>query len=128
VRKLIAIGVGAMGAAGVAVVLLGQGVAAAAPDVSGETYAKAKEALSGAGLTPVVATRVGDRTSEDDCIVDRVQDANFMGGTGTATSSRVFVYLNCYGGVAANNKPGYSGQDPMGKTATTKQEEAAASG
>jgi hypothetical protein len=128
VRKLIAIGVGAMGAAGVAIALVGQATASAAPDVAGDTYAKAKETLSGAGLTPIVASRVGDRTSEDDCIVDRVQDANWVSGTGSEQSGRVNVYLNCNGSVAANNKPGYSAQDPMGKTVKTKQEEAAASG
>jgi beta-lactam-binding protein with PASTA domain len=128
VRKLITIGVGAMGAAGVAIALVGAGTAAAAPDVSGQTYAKAKQALSGAGLTPIIATRVGDRVSEDDCIVDRVQDANFVSGTGTAAASTVKVYLNCYGSVAANNKPGYSNQDPMGKTVKSKEEEAASGG
>jgi beta-lactam-binding protein with PASTA domain len=116
-----------MGVAGVAIALVGPGTAMAAPDVSGQTYAKAKEALSGAGLTPIVATRVGDRVAEDDCIVDRVQDANFVNGTGTAASSTVKVYLNCYGTVAANNKPGYSNQNPMGKTVTANAEEAAAS-
>lgn len=127
-RKLIAIGVGALGVAGVAVAMVGAGTATAAPDVSGQTYAKAKEALDSAGLTPIIATRVGDRVSEDDCIVDRIQDANFVGGTGTPATSTVKVYLNCYGTVAANNKPGYSNQDPMGKTVTSNQEaEAAAS-
>jgi hypothetical protein len=127
VRKLIAIGVGATGAAGVALALVGPGTAAAAPDVAGQTYAKAKEALSGAGLTPVIASRLGDRVSEDDCIVDRIQDANFVNGTtGTAAESRVNVYLNCYGTVAANNKPGYSNQDPMGKTVKSNEEAAAA--
>jgi beta-lactam-binding protein with PASTA domain len=118
VRKLIAIGVGA---AGVAIALVGQGTAAAAPDVSGQTYAKAKETLSGAGLTPVVATRVGDRVAEDDCVVDRVQDANFVNGTGSPASKTVKVYLNCYGTTAANNKPGYSNQDPMSKTVKAAQ-------
>jgi beta-lactam-binding protein with PASTA domain len=117
-----------MGAAGVAIALVGAGTAAAAPDVSGQTYAKAKQALSEAGLTPIIATRVGDRVSEDDCIVDRVQDANFVSGTGTAASSTVRVYLNCYGSVAANNKPGYSNQDPMGKTVKSKEEETASGG
>ena len=124
-RKLIAIGVGG---AGVAVALVGAGTAGAAPDVSGQTYAKAKQALSQAGLTPVIATRVGDRVNEDDCIVDRIQDANFVSGTGTPASSKVKVYLNCYGSAASDNKPGYSNQDPMGKTVKSKSEAGASSG
>ena len=126
-RKLIAIGVGAIGVAGVAIALV-PGTAAAAPDVAGQTYAKAKEALSSAGLTPIIASRVGDRVSEDDCIVDRVQDANFVSGTGTPATSQVKVYLNCDGSVAASNKPGYSKQNPMGKTVKANEEEAAAAG
>jgi beta-lactam-binding protein with PASTA domain len=122
VRKLIAIGVGAVGAAGVALTLVGNsGIAQAAPDVSGQTYAKAKQALSQAGLTPIVATRVGDRVEEDKCIVDRVQDANFTNGTGTAASATVYVYLNCYGNPASTTSPGYSSQNPMGKTAQEAQ-------
>lgn len=121
-RKLIAIGVGAVGAAGVALALVGNSATAlAAPDVSGQTYAKAKQALSESGLTPIVATRVGDRTEEDKCIVDRVQDANFVSGTGSAASSTVYVYLNCYGNPASTTSPGYSSQNPMGKTAQEAQ-------
>jgi len=116
VRKLISIGAGALAVAGVMTALLGQGTAAAAPNVSGQTYGKAKQQLSQAGLTPIVATRVGDRMDEDKCIVDRVQDANFVNGTGAPASSTVYVYLNCNGGLASTNSPGYSAQDPMGKT------------
>jgi hypothetical protein len=112
VRKLIAIGVGAVGAAA----LFGQGTAAAAPDVSGMTYEKAVQVLSQSGLSPVVATRLGDRTDDASCIVDRVQDANFTGGTGATTSGVVFVYLNCYGSAASPDSPGYSAQNPMLKT------------
>jgi beta-lactam-binding protein with PASTA domain len=122
VRKLIAIGVGAVAAAGVALTVIGSGgTAMAAPDVSGQTYAKAKQALSSAGLNPIVATRVGDRVEEDKCIVDRVQDANFVNGTGASASGTVYVYLNCYGNPASTTSPGYSSQNPMGKTAETAQ-------
>jgi beta-lactam-binding protein with PASTA domain len=121
VRKLIVIGVGAVGAAGVALTVMGSTTAMAAPDVSGQTYAKAKQALSEAGLTPIVATRVGDRTEEDKCIVDRVQDANFVNGTGSPASATVYVYLNCYGNPASTTSPGYSSQNPMGKTAQESQ-------
>lgn len=127
-RKLIAIGAGALGAATAAFVLTGAGVAAASPDVSGQTYAKAQQTLSAAGLTPVVVTRVGDRVTDDDCIVDRTQDANFVSGTGSPATKTVNVYLNCYGNVASTTTPGYSQQDPMGKTVLNNQAQASASG
>ena len=127
-RKLIAIGAGAVGVAGMTMTLLSQGVAAAAPDVAGQTYGKAQETLSQEGLTPVVKTRVGDRVADDDCIVDRVQDANFTDGTGTPASGMVWVYLNCYGSTASQSTPGYSSQNPMGKLAQEAAEEAAANG
>jgi len=114
VRKLISIGAGAVGVAGVMVALVGHGTAAALPDVSGQPYGKVKQALQGFNL--VVATRVGDRMDEDKCTVDRIQPANFVNGTGAPASSTIYVYLNCYGNVATPNSPGYSQQDPMGKT------------
>ncbi len=115
-RKLIGIGCGAIAAAGATMALVGHGTATAAPDVSGQTYGKAKQSLAGWGLNPIVATRVGDRVADDNCIVDRVQDANFVSGTGSAASNTVYVYLNCYGNVASTTSPGYSAQNPMGKT------------
>ena len=61
--KLGVIGAGAVGAAGIAMALVGQGVAGAdaLSDVTGKYYGQAKQVLSNAGLTPIVATRVGDR-------------------------------------------------------------------
>lgn len=51
----------AAGAAGVVMALVGQGVAHAdaLSDVTGKYYGQAKDVLSKAGLTPIVATRVG---------------------------------------------------------------------
>ena len=43
--------------------------AAAAPTVTGQTYADASSALSGAGLKAVVASTVGDQLSRDKCLV-----------------------------------------------------------
>jgi hypothetical protein len=33
----------------------------------------------------------------------------------------VYVYLNCYGNPASTTSPGYSSQNPMGKTAQEAQ-------
>ena len=118
-RKLIVIGAGAVGAAGMAMALVGHGVAGAdtLSDVTGKYYGQAKQVLSQAGLTPIIATRVGDVATDDNCVIDRIQNANFVNGTGTAASNQVYVYLNCYANVSSALRPGYSRQSELGKAA-----------
>src|SRR5215210_933957 len=59
-------------AAGVtATISVGSGVAAAAPDVVGQTYADAKATIQATGSQPVIATRIGGRADEDKCIVTK---------------------------------------------------------
>jgi hypothetical protein len=127
VRKLIVLGAGAVGAAGIVMAFAGQGVAHAdaLSDVTGKYYGEAKGVLAKAGLTPIVVTRVGDLTNDDKCVIDRVQPANFTGGTGTVASKTVYVYLNCYANVASANQPGYSRQSPLGAAAYNAQQQQA---
>ena len=125
-RKLIVIGAGAVGAAGVAMAFIGQGVARAddpLSEVTGKYYGQAKAVLSKAGLNPIVATRVGDLTSDDKCVIDRVQPANFTNGTGSAASKTVYVYLNCYANVASAVQPGYSRQSQLGSEAYNAEQQ-----
>ena len=70
-------GTGALGAVGLVTAMFGQGVAGAdtLSDVTGKYYGQAKEVLSEAGLTPIVATRVGDVATDDNCVIDRIQNA-----------------------------------------------------
>ena len=127
-RKLIVVGAGAVGAAGVAMAFIGQGVARAddpLSEVTGKYYGQAKGVLSKAGLSPVVATRVGDLTNDDNCVIDRIQPANFTNGTGSAASKTVYVYLNCYANVASANQPGYSRQSQLGAEAYQSQQQLA---
>src|ERR1700752_1456209 len=108
---------------------IGQGVARADDpwsEVTGKYYGQAKAVLSKAGLTPIVATRVGDLASDDNCVIDRIQPANFTNGTGAAASKTVYVYLNCYANVASAAQPGYSRQSPLGAAAYDAQQQAAA--
>lgn len=118
VRKLMVVGAGAVGAAGVAMTLVGHGVAGAdtLSDVTGKYYGQAKEVLSGAGLTPIVATRVGDQVTDDDCVIDRIQ--NVSGSSGT-----VQVHLNCYANVASPQQAGYSRQSQLGRAAYEAQQQ-----
>jgi hypothetical protein len=128
VRKLIVIGAGAVGAAGVAMAFIGQGVARAddpLSEVTGKYYGQAKAVLAKAGLSPIVATRVGDLTNENQCVIDRIQPANFTNGTGTTASKTVYVYLNCYANVASANQPGYSRQSQLGSEAYNAEQQMA---
>ena len=122
------IGVGALGAGAVLMALVGQGVAGAdaLSDVTGKYYGQAKDVLSKAGLTPIVATRVGDQVADDQCVIDRIQNASFLSGTGSPSKNTVYVYLNCYANVASPQQAGYSRQSLLGRAAYEAQQQAAA--
>ena len=107
----------------------GTGVAAA-DDYAGQTYADASSAASDAGQTVIVASRVGDKLAQDECIVTRSWDAPFIrddveGEFGHA-SDEVDLSLNCNGGYATATKPGNSLASPEGREAKAAADEAAA--
>ena len=86
-----ALGVSATAAAGAALALAGSGVAVAGsgPDVSGQKYSDAQSAISGAGMTAVVATTVGDQKAWPDCVVTRAQQRTVQppaNSSGSATT------------------------------------------
>lgn len=128
-KKLMFLGAGAIGAASLA--LFGAGIATAAPDVVGMTYADASEEIDSSGGSAVVAARVGDKLEQDECIVTNawdapfVRDVDFAGEFGHA-DSEVMLSLNCAGGYATATNPGASVSSPMGREAKAAAEEAAA--
>jgi hypothetical protein len=125
VKKLIVIGSGAIGALAISSVL-GTGVAAA-DDYAGQTYSDASSAASDAGQTVVVAARVGDKESQDDCLVTRSQTAPFASANdGVHVSDTVQFYLNCNSGVASATTPGNSLASEAGRAAKAAEEQAAA--
>jgi hypothetical protein len=125
VKKLIVVGSSAIGALAVSA-LLGGGVASA-DDFAGQTYADASSAAGNAGLSVVVASRVGATSDEGNCLVTRSQTAPFASGNdGVHVSSTVQFYLNCNGGVASATKAGNSLASPEGRTARAAEEQAAA--
>jgi hypothetical protein len=124
VNKLILIGSGAIGALALSAVL-GTGVASA-DDYAGQKYSDASSAAGDAGQTVVVAGRVGDKVSQDDCLVTRSQAAPFADGSGVHVSKTVQFYLNCNGGYATAGTPGPSVGSPEGRTAKAAADEAAA--
>jgi hypothetical protein len=126
VKKIISLAVGAVGATAVSMATFGTGVAAA-DDYAGQTYADATKALSDASLKGVVASRVGDKLAQDDCIVTHSQKANWIKGDSfAAVTDTVLLYLNCNATVATAATPGNSAGSPEGRAAIASAKAAAA--
>jgi hypothetical protein len=124
VKKFIVIGSGAACAFAISAVL-GTGIAAA-DDYAGMTYADASSAASDSGESVVVAARIGDKVSEDECLVTRSQPTPFTSAVDGAAVDGVQFYLNCNGGVASATTPGNSLASPAGREAKAAADEAAA--
>jgi hypothetical protein len=131
VKKVLVASVGALGSAAVALAL-GGGIASADDGVVGQTYKDAKAALSQRGLTPVVASTVGDRKDWDNCIVTSATAAPGIDGFGNQSGGKMNVNLNCYAKYSTSQWPGFSIQSPEGQKiyqadlAAKKAQEAAA--
>jgi hypothetical protein len=126
VKKSIVLSAGSAVAASALMALFGTGVAAA-DDYAGQTYADASSAASDAGLSVVVASRVGDKLSQDECLVTRSQTAPFASANdGAHVTSQVQFYLNCNGGYATATNPGASLGSPEGREAKAAADQAAA--
>ena len=124
-KKLVVLGAGSVFAAAAAsAVLLGAGTAAAAPDVVGDKYSDAEEAIKEDGGSAVVASRFGDQLDEGDCIVTNAWEASFL-RIDASDSSQVNVALNCSGAYATATNPGTSVQHPLGREAKSEAEEQA---
>ena len=130
VKKLIVLGAAQRRCRGGSAALFGAGVAAAAPDVAGQTYADAVSAIEDEGSTAVVASRVGGKLEQDECIVTRAWTAPFGrsidGEFGLAGRTRSCVALNCNAGYATATNPGASLASPGGREAKAAADEAAA--
>ncbi|OBK79982.1 hypothetical protein A5650_07135 [Mycobacterium sp. 1164985.4] len=114
-----------MSVAATSAVLLGSGIASAAPSVVGMKYSDAQEEIENAGGKAVVAARVGDKLDLGDCIVTNIWDSSFL-RIDQADSSEMSVALNCAGEYATATNPGASVADPLGRAAKSKAEEEAA--
>jgi hypothetical protein len=126
VKKSIVLSTGSVVAASAFMALFGTGVAAA-DDYAGQTYADASSAASDAGLTVVVASRVGDKVPQDDCIVTSSQSAPFIHGDDFShVEDTVQFNLNCNAGYATAGMPGPSLASPEGREAKAAADEAAA--
>ncbi len=105
----------------VALGLTGSAVAEAdsAVDVTGQKYSDAQSALSGAGMTPVVESTVGDQKAWPDCVVTRTQKrvVEPPENSGGSATTQMLVSLNCDAGVATADVPGNSVASPEGRAA-----------
>ncbi|MED5810760.1 hypothetical protein VST63_00185 [Mycolicibacterium sp. 050232] len=109
--------------------LLGGAVAAAAPDVVGETYEDAASAIEDDGGTAKVAVTVGSKLAQDECVVTHAWDAAFVRDAGdeyTHAEDEVMLSLNCDGGYASSTHSGASVASPAGREAKKAADEAAA--
>ena len=138
-KKLMVIGASAVGTAAASMALFGTGVAAAAPDVVGQTYHDARRVLADAawhntdgphvGFTPVIAVRVGAKMDDNDCIVTSAWVAPFVrdyDGRFGRSDDQVILALNCEGEYATGTNPGPSVASPAGRAAKAAADEAAA--
>ena len=116
VRSVLVVSVGVA-----ALALAGSGVAVAdsSTDVTGQKYSDAQSALSGAGLTPVVESTIGDQKAWPDCIVTRAQKRTVQPPENTSGSAtnQMLVSLNCDAPVASATVPGNSAASPEGRAA-----------
>ena len=128
-KKLIVLGTGAVGTAAVSMAFFGTGVAAA-DDYAVQTYADASSAASDAGQTIIVASRVGDKLAQDECIVTSSQSAPFLSFMGDdfahVCRTRPALNLNYNGGLRDGRQSRHSLASPEGREAKVAEDEAAA--
>ena len=132
--KKIIVSAGTVGAAGVAIGVLGlfgAGIASAAPDVVGMTYGDAVSEIEDGGGTAKIAVTVGDRQDAmGDCLVTNATDAPFMRDVGDGSfghaDSEVLLTLNCNRGAATATTPGSSLASEAGREFQAAAEEQAA--
>ena len=122
-KKPVVLGIGAVGVAAASFATFGSGTASAINEYAGQTYADAAQAVSDAGQTPVIATRVGSFLPTDQCTVTGSRSANFLDSSGTNAGGRVLLYLNCNNSFAAAGVPGNSIGSPEGRQARADYEQ-----
>ncbi len=116
-NRIMIVGAGALSTAAVALMTFGTGTAAAINEYAGQTYADATQAISDAGQSAVIATRVGSFLPTDECMVTGSRSANFLDSSGINGGGRVLLYLNCNDTYAKAGIPGNSLGSPEGRTA-----------
>lgn len=105
-----------------ATISIGAGVAAAAPDVTGQTYRDAKSTIQEQGAAVVIATRTGGSPDVDKCIVTNAWDKPSVTQPRQAKGpDEVWVALSCNAAIAAPGAPGNSAASQEGRQALIAQ-------
>ncbi len=105
-----------------ATVSLSAGVAAAAPDVVGQTYKDAKNTIQSQGSAVVIATRTGGSADIDKCIVTNAWNKPSVTLPRQAPGpNEVWVALSCNAAIAGPGTPGNSAASPEGRQAQVAQ-------
>lgn len=134
--KFIPIVGGAAATAAASALFMMPSIASAAPVLVGKTYAEAAAIIAQQGGTAIVASRVGDQLSLNECIVTSAMDASFVrnrvyptgpGRTGRrsnylAVTNETLLHLNCNARVASATTPGNSAASPEGRKAKQERE------
>jgi hypothetical protein len=97
--------------------VFGTGSALAVDEYKGQTYNDAASAISKAGSTPIIATKVGSFLPTGQCIVTGSHNADFLNSSGTNSGGKVLLSLNCNYMFALPGVPGNSLGSPEGKAA-----------
>jgi len=122
--KVLTVLFGAAAAGVAATISVGAGIAAATPDVVGQTYFDAKQTIQASGSQAIIATRIGGRVDEDKCIVTNAWVRTSVTQIYEKPEyDAVMVALNCNAAVASAVSPGNSAASPEGRQALTAQED-----
>jgi len=122
-KKYLVLWAGAVGAAAASAAVFGSGIASANNEYVGQTYADASQAISDAGESATIATRVGSFLPTEQCVVTGSRPANFLDSSGTNPGGRVLLNLNCNNTFATAGVPGNSIGSPEGRAARSDYEE-----
>lgn len=117
VKKTIARGLAAAGAATALLALVGSGSAGAINEYDGQTYADAANAIGQSGGTAKIATKVGSFLPTEQCIVTGSRTASFLDSSGNNAGGLTLLDLNCNYMFALPGVPGNSHASPDGKAA-----------
>ena len=117
-KRSVVAGLGSVASALILMPILGLGVASGDSQFSGQTYAKASEAVKSNGGTPVISTIVGSQLATDDCMVTNAHKSITLDSSGKSAHNGTWLFdLNCNQVVAGPGKPGNSAGTPEGADA-----------
>jgi hypothetical protein len=118
VKRSVVAGLGSLVSALVLMPILGTGVACGDSQYSGQTFAKASDAVTSNGGTPVISTVVGSQLATEDCMVTNAHKSITLDSSGKSAHNGTWLFdLNCNQVVAEPGKPGNSAATADGANA-----------